>query len=124
MRRLNPQLVDWLHQWGDDEARPCKYLGYPNMTQEARLTASPGRSTTIDHAPDFRINHVAATVRAAVKEIRPVSYQALWWQYVQNRGPAKVAEYFQCSRDAAVWKIETAHREVAIVLKISLYSRR
>lgn len=123
LRRLNPQLVDWLHQWGDWRRTPCKRLGYPTMTQEAKLLASPGRSTQVDYSPDFRLSPIARFVERALDEIQPGAKNLLWWRYCQEAGPARIAEYLAMTVGEAKWQIEKAHGEAARAMRISLYLR-
>lgn len=122
LRKLNPQLVDYCSRWGDWRAKPCKGLGFPSMTAEARLLSSPGRSTALNLAPEYYQDHVARAVENAMQDIEPGLRTILWWRYVQNAGPDRLAEYLGGSRSSAVWKLEKAHSAIAKVMRVRLYA--
>lgn len=122
LRKLNPQLVDYCSRWGYWLAKPCKGLDFPSMTAEARMLLSPGRSTALNISPEYHQDHVARAVENAMQDIEPGLRTILWWRYVQNAGPNRLAECLGCSRGSAMWQLEKAHSAIAKVMRVRLYA--
>ena len=126
MKKLNPVLISWLCAWGDwrrTDLIGLPGLGYPDMTQEAKLTCSPGRTSYGKRIVNYWPDPLARQVDKAIKEVDPHEYQVLmWWRYCQEAGPTRIGEYLGVSKEKARWELEKAHIETAKGLKIRVYA--
>jgi hypothetical protein len=123
MRRLNPLLVAWLHTWGTCENRKIG-LEYPGITPEARLLHSPGRcGCSGNKGPFYEPNATSVMVGNAIRRMENREHALLLiYRFVEQRSYGEIAKDVGAkNKEAAVWLVEKAIREVASVLGVPTY---
>lgn len=80
---LSEKLVIW-GSWRRGDVMGLEILGYPNMTQEAKIRFSPGRSTVPHRSPGYWPDRTAKWVeRRFQKHLESVYVNTLWCRFVE-----------------------------------------
>ena len=84
-KKLNPDLTKALVIWGEHrrgEVRGLETLGYPSLTQDAKLYNSPGKSSILHQSPNYFPDKTALWVEYKLRNVESKYVNAIWCRFV------------------------------------------